>query len=81
MSLFKTKTLEQKLNKAGLVLDASRSVTRGNRRLTVRQNGTSSELSFVCIANLQDPDRAECDYFTSYYPSTIKAAIAEMFAN
>lgn len=75
MSTFNEKTVISKFAKAGLVFDQNKSITKGNKRLRIRSNGSTC---YLAIDDLADPNRAEYDYFTTYFPATIKAAINAM---
>ena len=52
----------------------------GKYKLRARPNGRREPgVSWmVSIDNLKDPNRSEYDYFTTYYPSTLKAAVGYM---
>ena len=74
MSLFNKKTIMNRLIKVGLIVDENQTVTRGTYRLRIRDNGNSGTC-FIAIDNLEDPSRGEYDHYTTYFPTTIKAAI------
>lgn len=78
--MFKKETIVNKLKKSGIELGADNSAVNssGKYLIKIRPNGRDEPGAFwyIVIENLRDPSRIEEDYFSSYFPKTIKAAIA-----
>jgi hypothetical protein len=82
MKTFEKRIILNKLSHNGIILDDNLQCTRGNYRLSVKPNGVRDSvltLWYIVIDNLKDPSDPTTDYFTSYYPTTINAAIRAMF--
>ena len=81
MNTFRKQTIVNKLAKAGLELNAYGAVTKDRYRLMIKPNGNAQDPEtfwYIAIYDLHDPGDSMTDYFTTYFPETIKAAIRYM---